>query len=477
MTYPYGMKGAPVVGNGLGGLPRRAVATAAVVATGPRQLVRVGTPFTTFINGGDVSNIGFSVIKSRNQFVWYRLRYSQFGSTWNEFRRATLAGDSVTVNEAFYQSASDSPNLGYGNSDFDSTGVLFTFGEMNNQTLYRYTPSRQLVSDAVATSGTVTHGLYAGSSWSRTTNEFNFEDGSAESQRGSGFFFRVLSNDTGLIIRGATLNGNSSQRGLLAQTINLSTGATINAIQLFVTGSPSTHNIFAYYIRRLNGDNFSIFCAAGLSDPSASAFATTFNPVAGTVGTVRSTTGMSSGGTSFNGGGVIQSGPGTITMRAAWFQVLTINFPIDSSGVPSATPTSSVADGFGSDQAGGRYVDREFGDVFGARIGGTILPASQYDAPVSGSSTNLRTSTAIVGLQNYAVTNDLTLETGTVGALVPKALITYDAGDDQGAWGPPFASPVGVIGRPSEFSLLCGVIDRNNSVSGTRFYLQMFRAI
>lgn len=33
MTYPYGTKGAPVVGNGLGGLPRRAVAAAPSVVT------------------------------------------------------------------------------------------------------------------------------------------------------------------------------------------------------------------------------------------------------------------------------------------------------------------------------------------------------------------------------------------------------------------------------------------------------------
>ena len=37
MTYPYGTKGAPVVGNGLGGLPRRAVAGAAAAFT-PRFL-------------------------------------------------------------------------------------------------------------------------------------------------------------------------------------------------------------------------------------------------------------------------------------------------------------------------------------------------------------------------------------------------------------------------------------------------------
>jgi hypothetical protein len=163
-------------------------------------------------------------------------------------------------------------------------------------------------------------------------------------------------------------------------------------------------------------------------------------------------------------------------MRVAWTNVITINFPIDADGVPSGTPTGTTSTSWGSDQSGGRYVDRQFGDVFGARTYTSILPTSLYDAPVDASTTTLRTSTAIVGVQRYAVRNDLTLETGSVSILVPKALITYDTGDDQNAWGPPFTSPLGVIGRPSEFSLLCAVLDRNNTVPGTRFSLQMFRA-
>lgn len=45
MPYPYGTQNAPAVGNGLGGLPRRAVAAAAAAATSyPKALVPVGDP-------------------------------------------------------------------------------------------------------------------------------------------------------------------------------------------------------------------------------------------------------------------------------------------------------------------------------------------------------------------------------------------------------------------------------------------------
>lgn len=52
MTYPYGTKGAPVVGNGLGGLPRRAAAAPAPAAATayPKALVSVGDPLLVNTN-------------------------------------------------------------------------------------------------------------------------------------------------------------------------------------------------------------------------------------------------------------------------------------------------------------------------------------------------------------------------------------------------------------------------------------------
>lgn len=56
MTYPYGTKGAPAIGNGLGGLPRRAVAAAAAAAAGvERTYTFAQVSHTTGFNTGQNS--------------------------------------------------------------------------------------------------------------------------------------------------------------------------------------------------------------------------------------------------------------------------------------------------------------------------------------------------------------------------------------------------------------------------------------
>lgn len=57
MTYPYGTKGAPAVGNGLGGLPRRAVAAAAAAA-GVERTYTFAQVFNTSFTPGDQSSPG-----------------------------------------------------------------------------------------------------------------------------------------------------------------------------------------------------------------------------------------------------------------------------------------------------------------------------------------------------------------------------------------------------------------------------------
>lgn len=51
MPYPYGMQNSPVVGNGLGGLPRRATATTATAATGARPYRLEQIASSTFSHG------------------------------------------------------------------------------------------------------------------------------------------------------------------------------------------------------------------------------------------------------------------------------------------------------------------------------------------------------------------------------------------------------------------------------------------
>lgn len=67
MTYPYGTKGAPAVGNGLGGLPRRAVASAASAAGQWRAVGAPATVSESNYKGGYRSSI--AVDRSTNRVM------------------------------------------------------------------------------------------------------------------------------------------------------------------------------------------------------------------------------------------------------------------------------------------------------------------------------------------------------------------------------------------------------------------------
>lgn len=94
MTYPYGTKGAPVVGNGLGGLPRRAVATAAAAATDSyKAAIFTGAqdPQTiSTLTDGMLINFGGISLKLNNdcQIVWQK-------NTTNGVSRAVQEGSDI----------------------------------------------------------------------------------------------------------------------------------------------------------------------------------------------------------------------------------------------------------------------------------------------------------------------------------------------------------------------------------------------
>jgi len=86
MPYPYGMQNSPVVGNGLGGLPRRTTAVTTTVATpqavGPYYLSRIGF---TGIQLDHNWNYSPWVTQSNNYsdgtysgLVWFNIKYNNF---------------------------------------------------------------------------------------------------------------------------------------------------------------------------------------------------------------------------------------------------------------------------------------------------------------------------------------------------------------------------------------------------------------
>lgn len=90
MTYPYGTKGAPVVGNGLGGLPRRAVATAASAAVVSRRydlsLIANGpTSFPTF----QTNQRSVAIMLGGKIYKYYRTDFSPQVFRWSADYSAT----------------------------------------------------------------------------------------------------------------------------------------------------------------------------------------------------------------------------------------------------------------------------------------------------------------------------------------------------------------------------------------------------
>lgn len=89
MTYPYGTKGAPVVGNGLGGLPRRAVAAAAAAATSRRYdlalIANSPTSFTTFATNSK----SVAIMLGGKIYKYYKTDFSPQVYRWSANYSAT----------------------------------------------------------------------------------------------------------------------------------------------------------------------------------------------------------------------------------------------------------------------------------------------------------------------------------------------------------------------------------------------------
>lgn len=72
MPYPYGMQNSPVVGNGLGGLPRRTTASAAVATTGARKYELQQIAQSNY-SWGSTASVQTPVIMMRGKLVKYVL--------------------------------------------------------------------------------------------------------------------------------------------------------------------------------------------------------------------------------------------------------------------------------------------------------------------------------------------------------------------------------------------------------------------
>lgn len=157
MTYPYGTKGAPVVGNGLGGLPRRAVAAAAAVAAGPRLFERVGNftqVNTSVFSGGGPVSWGRKIGVNEGKMFFKLTRIDGGGNTNYTLSGASYSNSGVTgaLSESnFGTSASVWNEISFSNS-WTSGDSAFFYDRPNNQIVRISAPSTSIVRTTVKTS-------------------------------------------------------------------------------------------------------------------------------------------------------------------------------------------------------------------------------------------------------------------------------------------------------------------------------------
>lgn len=173
MPYPYGTQNAPVVGNGLGGLPRRAVATAAVAATtNPitfSKLTSGSTSIYRSMSGGGYFG-GFVVFNNKILMI----QKFNNGSGDLYYSSVTFLNEDGTINGsttnyAMHSSAYSAFTYSSGNWQPSVFHIIddTTFLSISGQTVYRLT----LNSDGSIASGSQftvpSTGTYVnGGSWS-----------------------------------------------------------------------------------------------------------------------------------------------------------------------------------------------------------------------------------------------------------------------------------------------------------------------
>lgn len=168
MAYPYGTQGAPVVGNGLGGLPRRAVAAAAT-SNGRMRLEYADINFNTLgMPSPDVSASYFAgpplIVGST---LYWNYAFNP-GGTWAHYLfKATVDKNALTISNptSTYIDSNSSPFVGtFGMNSAQvktilvgTDQVLATVGYSHACRLYDFA-ARTITNYTLKTSGTYSNG-------------------------------------------------------------------------------------------------------------------------------------------------------------------------------------------------------------------------------------------------------------------------------------------------------------------------------
>lgn len=446
MTYPYGTRGAPVVGNGLGGLPRRAVAAgAAAVASGPKLFERVGD----FVQvNTSVQNQGFpipwgrkiGVNEGKMFFKWRRVDGG--GNTNFVLCGAAYSGSGVTaaLSESNFGTTADFwHELSFANS-WTSGDSAYFYDRMNNLIVRVSAPSTSVVrttvkSNAIPATGNFTVG---GNAYSVVnTSSFIAGDNSFLTgplanvfafalPDGGAVIFRLVQNTTLSVFTFAGFVFDSSwnlTRSFPVRQVLSSASSIQTSLLLVLPVSGSTELFSLFSVAGNQASSVGTSC----STVNITTGATTNSQIASTA--AASTTWLQNGSTTYthtrNSVQIFyhdtSSATGT-TRRAV--------FPINSdfSVVNNGNPTNTVLQQGYAAMPAMRYYDPEFGDYYSS--GSTTASFEPFVNSVGSSFF----STAVPTLQE--VTNlsySRSPESAEISSISAKGITAIESEDQSAA--------------------------------------------
>jgi len=293
MTYPYGMYGAPRVGNGLGGLPRRTVAVAAATTDLPDGTIFVQdsaskvTLYST--TSASIQNAAFGdpnavssltkVTQTRYLVPYYTMNTSGTYVTLLKSIEVTASGIAVssnthTIGDNNTRNFRCNPGGGFmsGDNYIQPFCPNDTAASINVVTLSR---SQITASFTPPASGTIASGTFAGNSYASAANVSNYMFNS------TGSFPAIIDNGdgTGTLIRRATMSGSQPVLMAFVYDASLTLLDTHVLANLNVVGTTTTSVAFAYYEDISNNRRIICSIIAG-STGSGAVVITTFNRTA-----------------------------------------------------------------------------------------------------------------------------------------------------------------------------------------------------
>jgi hypothetical protein len=306
-TYPYGMQGAPAVGKGLGGLPRREEAVAEVVSDAPQILERVGSVVVadTNVNAAEFSYPGRVLGDSAGRAVFRNTVINSGGNTLYKISGVNYTDSGVASALTSYSFSTTSgvwQNFLYHNSW--SAGDSVYFYSVSDTNIYRIYVSGSNLAFTTAkiapipTNGTLT---VSGSSYTLYDSFTSYVAG--ENYGSVALDVKKLSTGEVLVTRFATVNSSIWLVGFVLDT-------SFNIVRSFlialaVAGTTSTGRTYLVLPVKGSTDVFSVFCISIASTAGSGRIAAaTFSASTGSVSASASSSTFSLGSTTWGSGTV-----------------------------------------------------------------------------------------------------------------------------------------------------------------------------